>query len=82
MLQFTLSDSDATLGQQLLGIRYGQTRGPEAGQWISARHKFWFALVHIACPYLRERLSSILHFLHLTAWEEQVKIFTSQKLKK
>ena len=74
MLQFTLHSTDQTVGQQLLGIRYGQVRGVDSGQWISGRQKAHLALLYIACPWLRERLAKILRLLHLSSWEQQVSL--------
>ncbi|KAK7501864.1 hypothetical protein BaRGS_00006950, partial [Batillaria attramentaria] len=68
---FTLSDSGATVGQQLLNVRYAQTKGADVGQWISARQKTWLAILYIGCPWLRERLSRILGVLRLSSWEDQ-----------
>ena len=75
MLQFTLHSTDQTVGQQLLGIRYGQVRGVDSGQWISGRQKAHLALLYIACPWLRERLAQILRLLHLSSWEQQVSVY-------
>ncbi|PVD36976.1 hypothetical protein C0Q70_03969 [Pomacea canaliculata] len=69
--RLSLLDCNASLGQQLLGIRYGQTRGKDTGKWMSLNQKIWFAVISIGCPWLRERLSVFMNFSRLSNWEPQ-----------
>ncbi|XP_076451730.1 peroxisome biogenesis factor 2-like isoform X2 [Babylonia areolata] len=72
--KFTLSSSDQTVGQRLLGIRYAQrkTGGVDSGPWISPRQKVIFAILYIACPWFQQRVSTILKTLRLQSWEMEV----------
>ena len=72
LAQYTLCRSHQTVGQQLLGVHYSQTRGSNPGQWISSAQKTSLATLTIFLPWFRERLSAILALLRLSAWQQQV----------
>ncbi|KAL8587283.1 hypothetical protein ACOMHN_045530 [Nucella lapillus] len=71
---FTLSSHGQTVGQQLLGVRYAahSKAGGQGDPWISPGQKAALAVLDIACPWLRERLSVVLTSLRLSPWEQQV----------
>ena len=78
--QLSLYDSGSSVGQQILGMQYGQTgqtagvqgKGGNGRISISGREKILYALLVVVCPWLRDRVSTLLKYLHLTQFQDQV----------
>ncbi|XP_064611389.1 peroxisome biogenesis factor 2-like [Liolophura sinensis] len=65
--RFSTYASGATIGQQILGIKYKDIVG---SQWMSRSQKIWLATILIGCPWLQERLSAILHLIGLNKYSD------------
>ena len=55
--RYTIFQSDATVGQQLLDLKYA--RDIEKGQWMSYRQKLLFALFTIGGPWIEDRADNL-----------------------
>ncbi|GFS05914.1 peroxisome biogenesis factor 2-like [Elysia marginata] len=91
-LQFSLYDTGATVGQQILGIYYGpQSKGANpifstaftkskgdhpgsatCGTTITSREKVLYALLVIICPWLKERISTLMAYLGLSQYDLEI----------
>ncbi|GFO34502.1 peroxisome biogenesis factor 2-like [Plakobranchus ocellatus] len=100
ILHFSLYDTGATVGQQILGIYYGpQSKGDkptfpssfgrggnsgvagtgrQVGTAITSREKTLYALLMIVCPWLKERISTLLAYLGLSHLDLEVHWWLSQ----
>ncbi|XP_059145530.1 peroxisome biogenesis factor 2-like [Physella acuta] len=70
--KFALYDSGATVGQQILGIYYRQPRKVNPGAGITGREKILYAFLVIICPWLKERIATLLSYCGLGHLESEV----------
>ncbi|KAH9508687.1 peroxisome assembly protein (Peroxin-2) [Bulinus truncatus] len=79
---FALHDSGSTIGQHILGIQYfaKQPTATTNKPWISitGREKILYGLLVIVCPWLKERLSTLLSYLGLSSVESTVTWWAQQ----
>ncbi|XP_046335775.2 peroxisome biogenesis factor 2-like [Haliotis rufescens] len=68
--KFSIHQWDASIGQQILNIRYGSNKAPQA--WMSSRQKWLYALILIGCPWLRDRSHDLVRLLRLENWEDRI----------
>lgn len=70
--QFSVLAAGATIGQQLLNLKYRREHAPPMGQWITRTQKILYGCILIGCPWLKERATDILSLLRLNSYSEKV----------
>ncbi|XP_013407469.1 peroxisome biogenesis factor 2 [Lingula anatina] len=54
--KFSLDAVEATIGQQMLGLRYKDNTGSSrCVRWISRKQRIWYAVLTVGGPWLKER---------------------------
>ena len=76
VFQFSLSLAEATIGQQLLDIRYHNDKGAGLGAesvWMTGRQKVFHALLMIGGPWLSERAGDLAGMTSGVPYSEKVR---------
>jgi len=70
--KLSLYDGGSTVGQRILGLHYGQAGEGSSGSAIGVREKILYGLLVVLCPWLRERLATLLHYMKLSGIVDEV----------